>query len=89
MITLNDLQDLIGNTFLDGNSAVAGIMLYCVVLAIIFALSKRNVTTGLIIALPSTLVFNMLGILPSDVMILLIIVTVLGLAYSTRSVWRD
>lgn len=89
MITLNDLQDLIGTSFFDGNTMVSGILIYCVVLAIIFVLSKKNMSMALILTLPTTLVFNQLGILSSDVMILLIIVTVLGLAYSTRSIWRD
>lgn len=89
MITLNDLQDLLGNAFFDGNTAVGGIIIYIAVLAVIFVLSKKNITAALVMALPATLVFNSLGILSSDVMILLIIVTVLGLAYSTRSVWRD
>lgn len=89
MITLNDLQDLIGNTFFDGNTAVGGIIIYIMALAVIFVLSKRNITTALVLGLPMTLVFSTLGILSSDVMILLILVTVLGLAYSTRSAWRD
>ena len=88
MISLNDLQDLIGNSFFDGNSSIGGIVIYIAVLAVILVLSK-NINTALILSLPVTLVFTTLGILSSDVSILLIIVTVLGLAYKTREVWRD
>lgn len=89
MITLNDLTDLLGNTFFDGNTAVGGIVIYIMALAVIFVLSKKNITTALVLGLPMTLIFNMIGILSSDVMILMIIVTVLGLAYATRDVWRN
>ena len=89
MLTLNDLQDLIGNTFFDGNTVVGGIILYIVAMAIVFVLSKKDLTTALILAIPVTLIFSILGLLSPDVMMLLIIVTVLGLAYSTRAVWRD
>lgn len=89
MIGLNDLQDLIGSTFFDGNEMIGGIVIYTVVLAVLFALSRRNTTQALILSLPATLVFTTLGILPTDLMILLVIVTVLGLAYTTRNIWRD
>lgn len=89
MITLQDLQDLIGNEFFDGSSVIGGIVIFIAVLAVVFVLSKKNTTTALILSLPITLIFSILGILPSDVMILLIIVTVLGLAYVTRNTWRD
>lgn len=89
MLTLNDLQDLLGNTFFDGNTAVSGIVIFIVVMAVVFVLSKKNITTALVLGLPVCLVFTSLGILSSDVMILLVLVSVLGLAYSTRNVWRD
>jgi len=89
MITLNDLTDLLGNSFFDGNDTIAGIVIYTMVLAALFVLSKKNVTTALILSLPVTLVFATLGILSSDVLILLIVVTVLLLAYMTRNTWRD
>lgn len=89
MITLTDLQELIGNSFFDGNDVIGGIVIYTVVLAIVFVLSKKNTTTALILSLPITLIFATLGVLSSDMMILLIIVTVLGLAYTTRNIWRD
>ena len=89
MISLNDLQDLIGISFFDGSSQIGGIVIYIAVLAVMLVLSKKNINTALLLSLPVTLVFTTLGILSSDVSILLIIVTVLGLAYKTREIWRD
>lgn len=88
MITLNQFQSLLGDTFFSGSDLIAGIVIYVIVLAVILVISKK-MTTALIISLPTTYVFSLLGVLSQDVMILMIIVTVLGLAYTTRDVWRD
>lgn len=87
MIGISDFQDLLAGAFFDGNTVIAGIILYAAVMCIIFA-ATRNVTHSLLISLPVTLVFSMLGMLSTDVMMLLIIVTVLGLAFTTKDVWR-
>lgn len=87
MIGIADIQDIIADSFFDGSTAIAGIVLFAAALIVIFALS-RDITHTLLISLPVTLVFSMLGILTSDVMILMILVTVLGLAYTTRNSWR-
>lgn len=87
MLDLNDFLDILATSFLDGNVAIAGILIYIAALIVIFALS-RNVMNTLLISLPVTLVFSMLGILSTDVMLLMIIVTVLGLAYTARNTWR-
>ena len=88
MISIQDIQDLIATGFLDGNLPIAGIAMYAVVLIAIFAVSRKTTNT-LLISLPVTLVFSMLGILTADIMILMIIVTVLGLAFTTRDIWRS
>lgn len=62
--------------------------MYILVLVAIFALSRKTTQT-LIIAIPVTLVFSALGVLSIDLMVLLIIMTVLGLAFTARNVWRD
>lgn len=87
MITFSDFQEIFATSFLDGDMAIAGILIYAAVMIIIFAVT-RNTTHSLLISLPITLVFSMLNILSTDLMILLIIVTVLGLAFTTKGVWR-
>ena len=88
MISLQDIQELIASGFLDGSTAIAGIVMYAFALIVIFAISRNAVNT-LLISLPVTLIFSMLGILTADLMILMIIITVLGLAYVTRNSWRS
>ena len=86
-MNFSDFQEIFATSFLDGDLAIAGILIYAAVMIIIFA-ATRNTTHSLLISLPITLVFSMLGILSTDVMILLIIVTVLGLAVSAKDAWR-
>lgn len=86
-MNFTDFQEIFATSFLDGDMAIAGILIYAAVMIIIFA-ATRNTTHSLLISLPITLVFSMLGILSTDVMILLIIVTVLGLAVSAKDAWR-
>lgn len=88
MITPDQFQSLLGDTFFSGSDIIAGIVIYVAVLMIVFVLSKK-MTTALIISLPLTYIFSLMKILTNEMMILMIIVTVLGLAYTTRDVWRD
>lgn len=88
MITLDQFQSLLADSFFSGSELIAGIIIYVVVLMVVLVMSKK-MTTALIITLPVTYVFSLLGVLSQDLMILMIIVTVLGLAYTTRDVWRD
>ena len=88
MLSIFDIQELVSTGFFDGDMQIAGICMYILVLIAIFALSRKTTQT-LIISLPVTLVFSILGVLSVDVMILLIIVTVLALAATAQKVWRD
>lgn len=88
MLSLYDVQDLVSTSFFDGDTQIAGMCMYILVLVAIFALSRKTTQT-LIIAIPVTLVFSALGVLSIDLMVLLIIMTVLGLAFTARNVWRD
>lgn len=87
MMNFSDFQEIFATSFLDGDMAIAGILIYAAVMIIIFA-ATRNTTHSLLISLPITLVFSMLGVLSTDLMILLIIVAVLGLAVSAKDAWR-
>ena len=88
MISLDQFQSLLGDSFFGGDAVIAGVVIYTVTLLVILVMTKK-LTTGLIVALPVTYVFSLLGILSQELMILLIVITVLGLAYTTRDVWRD
>lgn len=88
MLSIFDLQELVSTEFFDGDMQIAGMCMYVLVLVAIFALSRKTSQT-LIISIPVTLIFSVLGVLSVDLMVLLIIMTVLGLAFTARNVWRD
>lgn len=90
MIGIDDLQQIIADTFLDGNLDLAGIALYILAILATFALTEQNSGfKSLIVGMAVTMFFSIMGVLSTELTILLIIVSVLGLAYTSRAVWRD
>lgn len=87
MLSLYDIQDLVASSFFDGDIGIAGMVMYTLVLIVLFALTRKTQQT-LIISIPVTLIFTAIGVIPTDMMVLLIIVTVLALAFTARNVWR-
>lgn len=84
MITLTDIQYMLGDTFFNGDMSLAGLGLFAFALVLVFVLTK-NVFQSLVIGLVFTGIFSFMGIVTSDMMILLIIVIVLGLAMTART----
>ena len=85
MLEFGDIQSIVAEAFFNGDQVVAGVLMFTVVLAVMFALTK-NVFQTLVLAMPVTFIFSVLGILSSDMTILLIIVVVLGLALTSGRV---
>lgn len=79
MITIDQFQDLLGTSLFGGDTVVAGIVIFAVTLAVIFVLMKSNLFGSLLIAIPVAFVYSLLGILSSDMMVIMIVVCVLGL----------
>lgn len=88
MIGLADLQRIIADGFLNGDMMIAGLIMFSTVLAILFIIFKANVFTALLMSLPVTLIFSLMGVLSGDMTILMIIVAVLGLAINTTSIFE-
>lgn len=89
MLSLNDFQDLLAGTFLDGNLELAGIAMFLVAIVLVFAITRGDKYMALIVGMGITMFFSILGILSAELTVLMIIVSVLGLAYASRNVWRD
>lgn len=85
MMSLNDVQNLIAENFLDGNMELAGIGIYIITILAILGLTRQPFF-ALIVGMAVTVFFSVLGILATELTILLIIVSVLGLAYTSRTV---
>ena len=87
MLSIFDFQDLLSTSFFDGNMNIAGMVMYAVVLIIAFAVTRKTTQT-LIIAIPATLIFGGIGVLSVDLMVVMVLITVLALAFSSAKVWR-
>lgn len=79
MITFTTIQEILAETFFDNNVLIAGLMMYVVFLTVAFFVTK-NLTAVMVISIPVTLIFASMGILSGDLLIVMIIVTVVGLA---------
>ncbi len=87
MLQLSEFQSILAASFFDGNATIAGLVMYIAVLGLVFGLF-RNLKSVLIISMPITLAFSLLGIIDTNTLVLLIIVTILGLASVARDTWR-
>lgn len=83
MISINDIQNIIASSFFNDDMTLAGLVMFVVALMLIFVITK-NVFQSLLIGMAVTMIFSYMGILSGDLMILLIIVCVLGLAMSAK-----
>lgn len=84
MLQASQLQTAIADMVFNGDTAIAGLMMFFFVMVIVFTISK-NVFHSLLLGLPLILVFSGMGILGGDMTIILIIVVVLGLAITARN----
>lgn len=84
MITLTDIQYMLGDTFFNGDLTLAGLGLFAVAIILVFVLTK-NVFQSLVIGLIFTGIFSFMGIITTDMMILLIVIIVLGLAMTAKN----
>lgn len=88
MLSLNDIEQIMADSFFSGSLEIAGVVIFLGAILAILAIT-RNMFYALVVGMGVTLMFTMMDILSTNVAILMIIVSVLGLAYSARNVWRD
>lgn len=83
--SIQDLQLLIAQAFFAGDTGIAGIVMYSVVLALIFLFfAKSNLMIAFALMFPVSFIFSMLNVLPTPMAILMVIVAVVGLAKERR-----
>ena len=91
MVSVAELQGIVADGFFNGDLTAAGLIMYAMMLAVIFAvLSRFSMTAALISTIPVTLIASLMSMISTDMMILILIVAILGLAmYSKVSVSWD
>lgn len=88
MLNLNDITQILADSFFSGNTDIAGMVIFTIALAIVFVFVKK-VFAALIISMPMAFIFSTLGIVSQELMILMVIIAVLGLAFTSRKIWSD
>lgn len=83
MLDLADITQIVADNFCNGNTDIAGMLIFTVCLALVFIFVKK-VFAALVISLPMAFIFSTLGIVSQELMVLLVIVAVLGLAVTSK-----
>ena len=83
MIGVSEFQQILADSLLQGNFTVAGLIMLAAVMLLIFALSRR-IYTAIVLTLPVSIVFWMMDVIGTDMMIILIITALLGMALYSR-----
>lgn len=85
MIDITTLMGLIADSFFAGDTGIAGMVMFSIVMMVVFAMfMKKSLVVPFAMMLPITLIFTALKILPETMTILLIIVSVVGLAVTAK-----
>lgn len=89
MISASDLQEAIANSLFNGDLMIAGIIMYVGVLALVFSIFYKSYHVAIIVSIPLTLVFSLLGILSQEATVLMIVIAVLILAMGAKKTFGD
>ena len=81
MLDAQGLQNIIATTFFGGNTTVAGLVMFALVMLLVLVLVKDK-RIAILASMPIVLIFGLLGVVNTDMMVLLIIVAVLSLSYT-------
>lgn len=87
VISITDLQGLISTTFFDGNAEAAALLMFAVVMLGILALVKRPFL-ALVVMIPVTVLFNLLGVLPTDLTLIMVVIVVMGLGITSSKAFK-
>lgn len=86
MIQLNDIFQIVGDSFFEGSVMLAGLVILTIVLALVYVFTK-SAFAMLLISMPVTLVFSYMRVIPDEITIILLLVAVVGLALSSKKVF--
>lgn len=86
MIQFSDIFQIVGDSFFSGNVLLGGLIILTIVLALVYTLTK-SAFAMLLISMPVTLVFSYMRVIPDEITIILLLVSVVGLAMSSKKVF--
>lgn len=88
MLSLNEIQDLLADSFFSGSAEIAGLVMFSAVLLLLAAFTaKKNLLMFFLITLPVILIFSTMGVLSQNMTVLMLLIAVIGLAMTARRVF--
>lgn len=86
MIQLNDVFQILADSFLGGNVALAGVIVMLAVLCAVMAFSKKLITT-LLLAVPIIMMFAYMQYIPQEIGLVMLLIVALAIAFESRGVF--
>lgn len=83
MLDFDTVIRILGDTVLGGNTGIAGTLVLVGILAVVMAITKKPLPT-MILAVPLIMIFAVLGYLPSEIGIMMLVVVALGIGIESR-----
>lgn len=86
MIQLNDVFQILADSFLGGDVALAGVIVMLAVLCAVMAFSKKLITT-LLLAVPIIMMFAYMQYIPQEIGLVMLLIVALAIAFESRGVF--
>lgn len=83
MMQFSDIINIVASSWFGGSTVIGGMIVLSVIIGLIMVFSKSAFTT-LIMALPIVLVMSYMKLLPEELVLVMLVIVVLGLAYTSR-----
>lgn len=84
-LQISDWLQLVADSFLNGSVEVAAMCLFVIVVAAVFILMK-SVFQSLVVGILVAMIFRALDVLSSELMVMIILISILGLAATAKKV---
>lgn len=79
------VQDALADAMFNGDTAVAGAVIFTAIMAVLFAVfGRKNLIVPFVLMIPAALIASMLGIIPTALTILVILASALVISSKAR-----
>ena len=86
MIQFSDIFTILADSFFNGDTAFAGVVVMIAVLCCVMAFSKKLITT-LILAVPIVMMFAYMQYIPQEIGLVMLLIISLAIAFESRGVF--
>lgn len=84
MLSIQDIQTTIAEGFFGGSTEIAGLVIFAIAMLFIITFTKENILMTFLMMLPVTLIFSIMGIITTEMTVLLVLITMLGIGLTAK-----